>query len=64
MAEKGDPLFTVGPYEGRRADDGSYYYVEVGGNGEDMNVSETYGTKEHAEEGAAAAALDRARELT
>jgi len=55
------PQFKVGPFEGRKAEDGSFYYVEVGGNGEDMATSETYETKEHAEEGAQAA-LDRARE--
>jgi hypothetical protein len=52
-------VFGIGPYRGYPAGDGSYYYVEVGANGEDMNVSETYSTKEHAEEGAQAA-LERA----
>lgn len=51
---RGEPLFEVGPFKGYPADDGSFYYVEVGGNGEDMNVSETYLTVEHAREGAEA----------
>ena len=53
--DRGKPLFKVGPYEGRKAGDGSFYYAEVGANREDMNVSETYSTKEHAEEGARSA---------
>jgi uncharacterized protein YegP (UPF0339 family) len=56
-----EPIFKVGPYEGREAKDGSFYYVEVAANGEDMNVSETFGTAEHAKEGAESA-LARARE--
>lgn len=50
-----EPLFKIGPYEGRTARDGSFYYVEVGGNGEVLNGSQLYHTVEHAEEGARAA---------
>lgn len=59
MAET--PLFEIGPYVGWPSADGQVFYEEVGGNGEILNTSETYTTKEHAEEGARAA-LDRARE--
>jgi uncharacterized protein YegP (UPF0339 family) len=60
-AETRKPLFRIGPFEGWPAQDGSVYYTEVGANGETLNTSETYSTKEHAEEGARAA-LERARE--
>lgn len=61
MTYRPEPLFEIGPYKGYPSEDGQVYYVEVGGNGEILNTSETYTTKEHAEEGAKAA-LDRARE--
>lgn len=54
-AETKKPLFRIGPYDGWRAVDGSFYYTEVGGNGEVMNTSETYETLEHAEDGARSA---------
>ena len=50
-----EPIFKVGPFEGRESDDGRFYYVEVGANGEDMNTSQMYETAEHAREGAEAA---------
>jgi hypothetical protein len=53
MADK--PLFEIGPYIGWPSDDGQVYYEEVGGNGEILNVSEEFTTREHAEEGARAA---------
>jgi uncharacterized protein YegP (UPF0339 family) len=48
------------PYEIRKATDGRFYYVEVGANGEDLNVSQMYDTEEHAEEGRDAA-IERAQ---
>jgi hypothetical protein len=60
-AETRAPLFRIGPFHGWTAEDGSAYYTEVGGNGEVLNTSQMYETREHAEEGAQAA-LDRARE--
>lgn len=38
-------------YEVREADDGSFYYVLVGGNGEVLSASETYTRREDAERG-------------
>lgn len=37
-------------YERRTAEDGSYYFVLVAGNGEVQLTSETYETEEHREE--------------
>jgi uncharacterized protein YegP (UPF0339 family) len=54
-AETKKPLFRIGPYDGWRAADRSFYYTEVGGNGEVMNSSQLYETLEHAEEGARSA---------
>jgi uncharacterized protein YegP (UPF0339 family) len=56
-----EPLFEIGPYVGWPSADGQVFYEEVASNGEILNTSETYTTKEHAEEGARAA-LDTARE--
>lgn len=50
-----EPLFEIGPYVGWPSADGQVYYEEVASNGEILNTSETYKTKEHAEEGARSA---------
>lgn len=50
-----EPVRRVGPYHWREARDGSWYYVEIGGNGETLNTSEMYTTEQHAREGAEAA---------
>ncbi len=61
MSDRDVPLFEIGPYVGWPSADGQVYYEEVAGNGEILNTSETYSTREHAEEGAQAA-LDRVQE--
>lgn len=38
-------------YETREAKDGSFYFVLLGANGEVVETSETYPTKQHAERG-------------
>lgn len=42
-------------YVVEQAKDGSFYYVLKAANGEVLNTSETYETREHAEEGIEAA---------
>lgn len=50
-----EPLFEIGPYIGWPSADGRFFYEEVGGNGEILNVSEEFTTRQHAEEGARSA---------